>query len=56
MKKRKKITHSNTGEKYISYRKENNTYRITINKKEYASCSTLLEAIKKRDEILNEKV
>ena len=56
MKKRKKTTHSNTGEKYISYRKENNTYRITINKKEYASCSTLLEAIKKRDEILNEKV
>lgn len=56
MKKRKKTTHSNTGEKYISYRKENKTYRITIDKKEYVSCNTLLEAIKKRDEILSEEI
>ena len=55
MKKRKNITHSNTKEKYITYRKSKNTYRITIDKKEYG-CKTLEEAIKKRDEILNEKI
>lgn len=52
MYKRRKRTHSNTGERYISYRKENDTYRITINKIEYPSCKTLEEAIRKRDEIL----
>lgn len=54
MKHRKNITHSNTGEKYITRRK--NKFRITIDKKEYKICNTLEEAIKKRDEILNEKV
>lgn len=54
MKKRKNITHSNTNEKYITYRKENDTYRITIDKKEYTSCKTLKEAIIKRNEILSE--
>lgn len=50
--KMKSKTNSNTGERYISYRKENDTYRITINKIEYPSCKTLEEAIKRRDEIL----
>lgn len=56
MKVRKSITHSNTKEKYISYRKSKNEYRITIDRKEYKSCKTLKEAIKRRDEILNEKI
>lgn len=56
MKHRKSITHTNTGEKYIYYRKSTNRYRIAIDKKEYKNCKTLEEAIKKRNEILNEKV
>lgn len=56
MKVRKSITHSNTKEKYISYRKSRNEYRIIIDKKEYKSCKTLKEAIKRRNEILNEKI
>lgn len=52
MKHRKSITHTNTGEKYIYYRAKYNSYRIVIDKKEYKSCKTLEEAIKKRDEIL----
>lgn len=54
MKKRKNITHSNTNKKYITYRKENNTYRITIDRKEYTPCKTLKEAIIKRNKILSE--
>lgn len=54
MKKRKSITHSNTKEKYITYRKSRNSYRVTIDKKEY-NARTLDDAIKKRDEILNGK-
>ena len=50
----KRIKHpTNTGEYYISKRK--GVYRITIDKKEYTGCSTLEDAIKKRDEILREK-
>ena len=56
MKHRKKVSHSNTNEQYITYRKSTNKYRITIDGKEYKSCKTLEEAIKKRDEILNEKI
>lgn len=56
MKHRKIITHSNTKEKYISYRKSTNRYRITIDKKEYKSCKSLKEAIKMRDKILYEKI
>ena len=56
MKHRKSITHSNTGEKYITYRGKYNKYRITIDGKEYKSCSTLEEAIKERNKILNEKI
>lgn len=56
MKRRKSITHTNTGEKYICKRKGKEKYRITINKKEYSGCETLEEAINKRNEILNEKI
>lgn len=56
MKHRHKTNYSNTGEQYISYRENTKKYRITIDKKEYKSCNTLKEAIKKRDEILNEKI
>jgi hypothetical protein len=56
MKHPKGITHSNTGEKYISYRASKRLYRITINKKEYGSCKTLEEAILKRDSILKKGV
>lgn len=51
MKHPKMITHSNTGERYIT--KSGNRYRVTINKKEYRSCRNLEDAIKKRDEILS---
>lgn len=53
---RKNITHSNTNEKYISYRKSNNSYRVTIDKKEYKSCKSLEEAIILRNNILNKEV
>lgn len=52
---RRNVNYSNTKERYITYRKSTNRYRITIDKKEYKSCKTLEEAIKKRDEILNGK-
>lgn len=55
MKHRKNITHSNTGEKYITYRKNTNTYRLTIDKREY-NYKTIEEAIKKKEEIINEKI
>ena len=54
MRHRKTISHTNTGEKYIYYRKSNNTYRIVIDGKEYKSRKTLSEAIKVRDTIINE--
>lgn len=56
MKHRKSITHTNTGERYIYYRKSSGVYRLVIDKKEYGSSKTLEEAIKKRDEILNGKI
>ena len=54
MRHRKAISHTNTGEKYIYYRKSNNTYRIVIDGKEYKPRKTLSEAIKVRDMIINE--
>lgn len=54
MKHRKSITHTNTGEKYIYFRKSRNEYRIVIDKKEYKAVKTLEEAIKKRDDIVSE--
>lgn len=52
MRHRKGITHSNTNEKYISYRKSKGVYRVTIDKKEYGTYKTLDEAIAKRDAII----
>jgi len=56
MKKQKTKTNSNTGEKYITYSKSRNKYRIIINKKEYKATNTLEEAILKRNAILKEVV
>lgn len=55
MRKRKGITHSNTNEKYITYDKRTDSYRLTIDKKEYRF-KTLKEAIKKRDYLLKEMI
>lgn len=52
MKGKKHRSNSNTGEQYISYRSSAKAYRVTVNKKEYGSCRTLEEAIKKRDAII----
>lgn len=52
LKKPKKTTHTNTGEKYITYRKSSGRYRIIINRKEYKTTKTLEEAIKVRDKVL----
>lgn len=51
---RKSITHTNTGEKYIT--KRNNKFRIIVDGKEYPSCKTLEDAIIKRDMILKGEV
>ena len=56
MKHRHKTSHSKTGEQYIYYRAKTKKYRIVVDKKEYSVCNTLEDAIKKRDEILNEKI
>ena len=52
MKHRKSITHSNTNEKYISFRANKNKFRVIIDKKEYGSFNTLQEAIEKRNNIM----
>lgn len=54
MKHKKNKILTNTGERYIIYRKSNKTYRIIINRKEYQSCKTLEGAKLKRDTILKE--
>jgi len=48
------FTRTNTGEKYIYKRKGTNKYRVVIYHKEYSSCDTLEEAIKKRDLLIKE--
>ena len=50
----KKFSRTNTGERYIYKRKNSNVYRIVIHYKEYSSCKTLEEAIKKRDLLIKE--
>lgn len=45
---------TNTNERYIIYRKSNNTYRVIIDRKEYKSQKTMEDAIKLRDKILKE--
>lgn len=52
MKKRRE-SKTNSGEQYICLRK-NNFYELTINKKYYGRYKNIDEAIKKRNEILNE--
>ena len=50
---RKTKAYSNTGERYISFRKTKNLYRVIIDKKEH-TVKTLEEAIKLRDKLLLE--
>lgn len=52
MRHRKSVTHTNTGERYIYYRKSHNLYRVVVDGHEYPGCKTLKDAIKKRDQIL----
>lgn len=52
--KRRKKPMTNTGERYIIFRKENNTYRVCVDRKEYEPQKTLEDAIKLRDKILKE--
>ena len=52
MKHKKSITHSNTNEKYITYRKNKDYYRVTIDKKEYSGFKNIEDAIKFRNKIL----
>lgn len=54
MRHRKDVTHTNTGERYISARK--GRYRVIVDKKEYPSCSTLEEAIQTRDKVMKKEV
>lgn len=56
MKHRKQVTHSNTGEKYITFRKDKKVYRVIVNKKEYGSFKTLADAIRRRNSILYETI
>ncbi len=48
------IANTNTGEKYIYFRK--GRYRVVVDKKEYPSCVTLSEAVEKRNKILEKGV
>lgn len=56
LKNRKKFLtfKTNTGEHHIS--KRGNIYRVTISKKEYSGCKTLIDAIKLRDKLINERI
>ena len=47
---------TNTGEQYISYKKNGNKYEVTIDKKYYGRYDNLKDAITKRNEVLNEKI
>lgn len=52
MRHRKKITKSNTNERYIHYRKNYNNYELTIDKRYYGKYKTLEEAKIARKNIL----
>ena len=54
LRKPKSVSMTNTGERYISLRKRDNRYRVTVNYKEYGRFKTLEEAIIKRDAVLRE--
>ena len=45
---------TNTGERFITYRKSKGVYRVIVQLKEYGSFRTLKEAIQKRDRVLEE--
>lgn len=47
-------TKTNTGEKFITYRKSREVYRVIIRMKEYGAFKTFDEAVRKRDQILEE--
>lgn len=49
----KKVTHSNTGERYITYQKDRKQFRVIINRKEKIF-RTLTDAIEYRDVRLKE--
>lgn len=53
-KPRKNPPKTNTGERFITYRKTNKSYRVIIREKEYAAPKTLEEAINIRNKILEE--
>lgn len=53
LKVRKKVTHSNTGERYITYQKDRKQFRVIINRKEKIF-RTLTDAIEYRDVRLKE--
>ena len=50
----RKITHTNTGEKYIHRIKKSGKYRVVIYHKHYATIDTLEEAVKTRDRLIKE--
>lgn len=50
--KPKSVTHTNTGERYINYRKERNYYRVTIRGREIGRYTTLDLAIRARERAL----
>lgn len=54
MRHRKTQTRTNTGEKYIYFRK--GRYRLVIDGKEYPTSATLEEAVKKREHLLKEVI
>lgn len=49
---KKKPRKSNTGERYITYRKDKKLYRVTVNHKEIGTRKTIKEAIALRDAYL----
>lgn len=55
MKKHRIKPMTNTNERYIVYRKSNNTFRVIIDRKEYASKKNLDDAIILRNKIMKEK-
>jgi len=56
MKKRKSVSHSNTGEMYISKIKRTNKYRVTVDCKQLGCFSSLKKAIDVRDNFIKKGV
>ena len=51
-----KNSKTNTGERYIHFRKKGNKYEVMVQKTYCGRYNTLGEAISKRNEVLNEKI